>query len=133
MTNGNATYLIPTRESHVTGISLQAHCPLCNRWQTAQDANARVNPGTLSTHATEKGGLCRGSNTAITHQAAHDRDNHLNCEEQAAYNLTFRHLTGCKGPLIDTECHHPACHQAVRKGLRWTLMGWRRVPTDVLF
>jgi hypothetical protein len=125
-------YLIPVRESRVPGLGPQGMCPHCQRWTIVWAHDHPFGAGRLGLHHPEKGPLCKGSHLAITLAAAIERDTQLNPEEKAADAAARRHLHGCRGPLIDDQCLHPACHRAADRGLRWTLMGWRKTDA-VLF
>lgn len=126
-------YLIPVRESAVPGLGTQGRCPKCSEWAGIWPHDHPLSAGRLGTHSTAKGTYCPGSETAITYEAAAARDSLLNTEEKAARSRVLRHLNGCQGPLLDDQCHHPACGLAVRRGLQWTLMGWKLVDDLALF
>lgn len=124
-----ATYLIPVQQHKppLEDLGEYTDCPLCG-W------HAKVHDGRLSQfHSTQNGVLCEAGGMCLTADAAIERDNQLNPEEQAIANRVFRYLISCKGPLVDAECHHPSCREAVNKGLRWTLSGWRQTYDDALF
>lgn len=119
-------YLVPVRD--VPGGGLEALCPACDRWTGVWERQ-----GLLDLHATERGPICTRSRTVITLEGALARDSDLNPEEAGTAAAVWKFLNGCKGPLVSEECHHPACHRAVGKGMRWTLHGWRKTEPPALF
>jgi hypothetical protein len=59
------------------------------------------------------------------------RDEQLNDDERATHGRVYQWLTQCRGyqRLGDgstEECNHRTCDQRRVKGLRWTLMGWKK-------
>jgi hypothetical protein len=133
MTGPTPPYLIPVRRSAVPGYGMQGLCPQCRDWTGIWPHDHPHGAGRLDNHATEKGSYCPMSRTVITNEAAIARDSQLNPQEQAAYNATAKRLHGCRGPRLDENCWHPACHQAVAKGLVWTLDGWKPATRIALF
>lgn len=129
-------YLIPVKAhpAPIADLGLYADCPLCDRYAPIDGPAHHTTPGHIShSHMKENGAHCPAAGMAITLEAALARDNRLNPDEKAANDRTHRYLTSCKGPLVDELCHHPACHEAVDKGLRWTLGGWRKTTDGALF
>jgi len=116
-------YLIPVRQQKppLEALGEYMDCPLC-------DWYARVDDGRISkVHSAKNGMLCPAGGMCLTVEAAIERDSHLNPAEQAVASRVFRYLISCKGPLVDSECHHPICRKQVDSGLEWGLSGWRPV------
>lgn len=98
-------------------------CYSCGAFASVSRSDGLIRP-----HDKPRGaGTCRVKWAVADLDTAISRDEKLNEEEKRVRDSVWSWVKmSCKGPKVDSECHHPACHRKVERGMRWTLSGWAR-------
>lgn len=97
-------------------------CHHCGSFTSVWTANGLITP-----HDRPRGGgPCPNQWGAPGLNAAIARDEQLNDDEQQVHGMVYAYLTACRGPAVNDLCNHRICEQRAAKGLRWTLMGWKK-------
>jgi hypothetical protein len=105
-----------------TPFGRMATCHLCRSFTLVWAPNGLIAP-----HDRPRGeGPCPHEWGAPDLATAIKRDEQLNDEEERVRGAVYAYLMTCKGPAVSDLCNHRICEERVAKGLRWTLMGWKK-------
>lgn len=106
-----------------TPFGQMATCHLCRSFTLVWSPSGLIAP-----HDRPRGaGPCPNQWGAPDLASAIARDERLNDEEQRVHNATAGYLMACRGSAVSDLCNHRICEERAKKGLRWTLMGWKKV------